>query len=45
MPLGNKYKTFARCVAAQKRKGKSEQSARRICGHIEKMTKKNNGNS
>jgi len=39
MPLGP-YKTFAQCVAAQKKKGKSEASARKICGEIEKRSKK-----
>jgi len=39
MPVGP-YKTFSSCVAAQKRKGKSEQSARKICGEIEQKTKK-----
>jgi hypothetical protein len=37
MPLG-KYKTFGECVGAQKRDGKDDLSARRICGQIEKNT-------
>lgn len=40
MPIGP-YKNFASCVAAQKRKGKSEESARKICGEIEQRSKKN----
>jgi len=39
MPVGP-FKTFGSCVAAQKRKGKSDLSARKICGAIEKKTKK-----
>jgi hypothetical protein len=39
MPLG-KYKTFGECVGAQKRDGKSDLSARKICGQIEKNTEK-----
>lgn len=39
MPVG-KYRNFADCVIAQKKKGKSEPSAKRICGHIESQTKK-----
>ena len=35
MPVGP-YKSFGTCVAAQKRKGHSEESARKICGEIEK---------
>uniref|UniRef100_A0A6M3L8F9 Capsid protein n=1 Tax=viral metagenome TaxID=1070528 RepID=A0A6M3L8F9_9ZZZZ len=38
MPIGP-YKDFGACVAAQKKKGKSDESARKICGHIEKMSK------
>jgi len=38
MPIGP-YKDFATCVAAQRRKGKSLDSARRICGEIEKRTR------
>lgn len=39
MPIG-KYKDFASCVAAMKRKGKTEESAQRICGKIEQDTQK-----
>lgn len=39
MPVGP-YKTFGSCVAAQKRKGHSDESARKICGAIEQKTKK-----
>jgi hypothetical protein len=39
MPLG-KYKTFGECVGAQKRDGKDDLSARKICGQIEKNTEK-----
>ena len=35
MPVGP-YKTFDECVAAQKRKGHDDESARKICGAIEK---------
>lgn len=38
MPIGP-YKNFAECVAAQKRKGHSDESAKKICGEIEKRTK------
>lgn len=34
MPVGP-YATFGACVAAQKRKGRSDESARKICGKIE----------
>lgn len=37
-PIGP-YESFSSCVAAQKRKGHDEESARRICGEIEKKTK------
>ena len=37
MPVGQ-YKTFGECVGAQKRDGKDDLSARRICGQIEKKT-------
>lgn len=37
MPLGP-YKTFGECVGAQKREGKDDLSARRICGELEKKT-------
>jgi len=39
MPLG-KYKTFGSCVAAQKRKGLSDESAHKYCGKIEQQVKK-----
>jgi hypothetical protein len=39
MPLGP-YKTFGECVGAQKKKGKNDLSARKICGQIEKNTEK-----
>lgn len=39
MPVGP-YKTFKECVEAKKRDGKSEKSARRICGFLEKRSKK-----
>ena len=35
MPLGP-FKTFGECVGAQKKKGKNDSSARKICGQIEK---------
>lgn len=35
MPMGP-YKNFAACVAAQKKKGKSDEAAHRICGEIKK---------
>lgn len=38
MPVGP-YDTFEECVKAQKAKGKSEESARKICGTIEKKSK------
>ena len=38
MPVGP-YKTFGQCVGAQRRMGKSEDSARKICGRIEQLTK------
>lgn len=38
MPIGP-YADFATCVAAQKRRGKSDLSARKICGSIEQKTK------
>lgn len=31
-----KYPNFAACVAAQKKKGKSDESAHKICGEIKK---------
>ena len=42
MPIGT-FKDFGACVSAQKAKGKSDESARKICGHIEKMSKKKEG--
>lgn len=39
MPVGP-YETFDKCVAAQKKKGKSDESARKICGAIEQNMKK-----
>ena len=35
MPIGP-YETFGECVGAQKRKGKSDESARNICGAMER---------
>lgn len=37
MPVGP-YKTFADCVRAQKRKGHDDESARKICGKLEKQS-------
>jgi hypothetical protein len=37
MPLG-RWKTFSDCVGAQKRMGKSDDSARKICGKIQAET-------
>ena len=34
MPLGP-YSSFSECVGAQKRKGKSDESARKICGAMQ----------
>lgn len=42
MPIGP-YENFSACVAAQKRKGRSDESAKKICGEIEKRAKKSNG--
>lgn len=39
MPVGP-YETFGQCVGAQKRKGKSDESARKICGAMERDTAK-----
>jgi hypothetical protein len=39
MPLGS-YEDWAECIKAQRKKGHSKESAERICGHIEKQTKK-----
>jgi hypothetical protein len=36
MPLGP-YETFGECVGAQKRKGHSDESARKICGSLEQQ--------
>lgn len=38
MPLGP-YKNWNECIAAQRKKGHSENSANRICGEIEKRGK------
>ena len=38
MPIGP-YENFAACVAAQKRKGHSDEAAKKICGEIEKRAK------
>lgn len=37
MPVGP-YKTFAACIAAQKKKGKSDEAARKICGKMQKTS-------
>lgn len=37
MPVGP-FKTFDECVNAQKEKGQDEESARKICGEIEKRS-------
>lgn len=42
MPIGP-YKDFGACVAAQKKKGRSDESAKKICGEIEKRTKESKG--
>jgi len=39
MPLGD-YPNFAACVADQKKKGKSEKSAQKICGYLEQKLAK-----
>jgi len=44
MPVGP-YPTFKACVSAQRKKGKSEEAARKICGHIEKLTKQSEHNT
>jgi hypothetical protein len=41
MPVGS-YATFGECVAAQQKKGKSKESAQKICGAMEQKTKKKN---
>lgn len=38
MPVGP-YKTFGACITAQINKGHDRDSARRICGKIEKNTR------
>lgn len=43
MPLGP-YKTFDQCVLAQKKKGKDDLSARKICGQIEKNVREASSN-
>jgi len=40
MPPVGPYKTFDACVKAQVDKGETEDSARKICGEIEKRTSK-----
>jgi hypothetical protein len=35
MPFAG-FKNFAACVAAQKKKGKSDESAKKICGALQK---------
>jgi hypothetical protein len=40
MPVGP-YQTFNGCVAAQKKKGKNDESARKICGELEKRSNPN----
>jgi hypothetical protein len=42
MPLGP-YKKWSDCVRAQRRKGKSKDSAAKICGTIESNTRKAKG--
>ena len=39
MPLAGGYKTFGECVGAQRRKGRSVESARKICGKLEKIAR------
>lgn len=43
MPLGP-YATFDQCVLAQKKKGKNDLSARKICGQIEKNVREASSN-
>src|SRR6266498_382253 len=38
MPIGG-YPDFGTCVAAQKKKGKSDESAKKICGFLEQQAK------
>ena len=35
MPFAG-YKNFQACITAQKKKGKSDESARKICGYLQK---------
>ncbi len=37
MPFAG-YKNFAACLAAQKKKGKSDESAKKICGYLKNKT-------
>ena len=39
MPIAG-FKNFSACISAQVKKGKSRDSARRICGKIEANTRK-----
>jgi len=39
MPIGS-YEDWDECIKAQMKKGHSKESAERICGHIEQMTKR-----
>jgi hypothetical protein len=39
MPLVGGYETFGECMTAQRRKGKSPESARKICGELEKRAR------
>ena len=41
MPFAG-YKDFSSCVAAQKKKGKSDESARKICGYLQKKAEGKN---
>jgi hypothetical protein len=41
MPIGN-YPDFGTCTRAQRRKGKSKQSADKICGKLEQIARKAN---
>lgn len=41
MPIGP-YPDFAACVSAQKRRGKSDVSAHKICGYLEQRVKHKN---
>ena len=38
MPLGP-YKDWSSCISAQRKKGHSEESAKKICGYLEKKSK------